>query len=77
MAHLGVIQRQEHASVKEQTPVLPQLLFNPTKYFPTCPNSLGGIKVILLHTLNRGGEETKILGPISPLRFVYLVLGLF
>lgn len=76
MAYLGVVQRQEHASAKEQTPVLPQLLFNPTKYFPICPNSLDGIKVILPHTLKRGGEETKILGLISPLKFAYLVLGL-
>lgn len=77
MAYLGVRQRQEHANGKELTPVLPQLLSNPTKYFPICPNSLVEIKVILLHRLKRGGEETKVLAPISPVRFVYLVLGLF
>lgn len=43
MAYLGDVQRQEHANAKEQTPVLPQLLFNPTKYFPICSNSLDGI----------------------------------
>lgn len=77
MAYLGVRQRQEHTNGKEQTPVLPQLLSNPTKYFPICPNSLVGIRVILLHRLKRGGKETKVLAPISPVRFVYLVLGLF
>lgn len=77
MTYLGILQRQEHANVEEQTPVLSQLLSNPTKYFPICPNSLVGIKVILLHRLKRGGEETKVLAPISPLTFVYLVLGLF